>query len=111
MEGLHRNGVAPAEIAALQADLGYFPAKERALLRLAESMTVDLSAAAARAVEARRAGWTDAEIAEAILIAGFTNMNTRIAEAFALPPDKWHPFTTDATFPMLRCSAESAPKG
>jgi alkylhydroperoxidase family enzyme len=106
VEGLHRNGIAPAEIAALQADLDYFPEKERTLLRVAESMTVDPSTAAARVVEAKRAGWSDAEVAEAILLAGFTNMNTRIAEAFALPPDKWHPFTNDAKLPLLRCAAE-----
>lgn len=105
MEVLHQEGVDAATIAGLQGDLGSLPlaAEERALIELAERMTVDPPSAAAAVVRARELGWTDKQLADAIFLVSYFNMTTRIAEAFALPPDSRHPFEPGGALPMLRC--------
>jgi hypothetical protein len=51
------------------------------------------------------AGWSNEEVAQAIFVVAAFNMLTRIADAFALPPDASHPFEPGAKLPMLRCGA------
>ena len=94
-----------AAITAIQTDLKQFKGdpKQLALLRLAEVLTVDPPSAAPTVVAAVEAGWTHEEVAEAIFVVSQFNMMTRIAVAFALPPDDIHPFSADDRLPMLTC--------
>ena len=53
--------------------------------------------------KAVEAGWSEAEVAHAIFVVSYFNMVTRIAEAFALPPDEGHPYDPATVLPLLRC--------
>ena len=94
VEGLRRSGVDSRTIARLQTSVEAIEAapKERALLMLAATLTrsPQRSAPAVRAAVA--AGWSSEEVAEAIFLVSFFNMVTRVAKAFALPPDELHFF-------------------
>ncbi len=79
--------------------------RERAFILLAQSLTRDPGASPPAVVAARQAGWADREVAEAIFFVSYFNMLTRIASAFALPPDESHPFPPGATMPLLRCAS------
>jgi hypothetical protein len=43
-------------------------------------------------------------VALAVFLVSYFNMRTRIANAFALPPDERHPYDPSAILPLLRCS-------
>jgi len=90
----------------LQGDLARatIDAKDRALLALAETLTLDPSASPERVRAAVRAGWSHEQVADAIFVVSVFNMMTRIADAFALPPDASHPFPANAKLPMRRCT-------
>ena len=105
MEGLHDNGFDDATIAAVQVapDEVVLAPKEAALYALAEALTVAPAQSAGSVLAAKAAGWRDEELADAVLIAAYFNMLTRIADAFALPPDESHPYVPGATLPMLEC--------
>ena len=94
-----------ALIAALQTDLARaaLSPKELALLRLGEVLTLDPHASPAAVAAARTAGWSDQEVADAIFLVSVFNMMTRIADAFALPPDASHPYDPAGTIPMASC--------
>ena len=104
---LENEGLSGDHILQLQADIAAsdFSAKEKTLLLLAERMTVDPSSAHVQVGPALAAGWSEAEVAQAIFVAGYFNMVNRIAEAFALPPDVDHPFDPAPEFPFLHCGA------
>jgi alkylhydroperoxidase family enzyme len=106
VEGLHNAGFDEEKVAALQSDFesGGFSEQELAFLRLAEQLTLypESSANATRA--ACEVGWSNEEVAQAIFVISYYNMVTRIADAFALPPDDNHPYDPGAPLPMLRCS-------
>ncbi|UCG52908.1 MAG: hypothetical protein JSW58_04950 [Candidatus Latescibacterota bacterium] len=105
MGGLHEAGVADELIAGIQGDLAELPvtAKDLALLQLAERLTTDVASSAESTRAAREAGWSESEVANAIFIVSYFNMVTRIAEAFALPPDENHPYDPQTKLPMIRC--------
>ena len=90
-------------LAALQTDLrGYkAPAKERAMLELAEAVTIDPEASPASLRAAAKAGWSNEEVAKAVFFVSYFNMVTRIAASMALPPDEMHEFSPDAPLPLL----------
>lgn len=104
---LENDGLSQAQIRQLQTDIagGDFSEKEKALLLLAEQITVDPSSAHAGVGRALAADWTQAEVAQAIFVAAYFNMLNRISEAFALPPDTDHPFDPSPSFPLLHCGA------
>ena len=104
---LESEGLSGDHILQLQADIAAsdFSAKEKTLLLLAERMTVDPSSAHAQVGPALAAGWTEAEVAQAIFVVAYFNMLNRIAEAFALPPDVDHQFDPAPEFPFLQCGA------
>jgi alkylhydroperoxidase family enzyme len=108
VEGLHESGLSDEGISSLQIELDeeLFSPEDLALLRLAEQLTLDPSAAEAATYEALAIGWSEREVAQAIFIVAYFNMVTRIADAFALPPDVTHPYDPDTVLPMLRCSEE-----
>lgn len=103
MEGLHEAGVDDEVIAAIQVDLLSVDVsrKEKALLRLAEDLTLNPAIAAGAVQEAVDAGWSNEEIAHAIFLVSYFNMATRIVDAFNLPPDEYHQFDPNETLPML----------
>lgn len=102
---LEKDGLPEKEILALQTDIAGsdFSDKEKALLLLAERMTVDPSSAYMQVGPALSAGWTEAEVSQAIFVAAYFNMLNRISEAFAFPPDVDHPFDPSPEFPILKC--------
>ena len=104
---LEQEGLSTDQVLSLQTDIeqGDFSEKEKALLLLAERMTVDPAAAHTRVPPALAAGWTEAEVAQAIFVAAYFNMLNRIAEAFALPPDEDHPFDAMPQFPFVSCGS------
>jgi len=77
--------------------------KEKAVLSLAERLTVSPSLAGGYVRAAIEAGWTHEEVAQVIFFVSYMNMMNRIAQAFQLPPDQWHPYDADGTLPMVRC--------
>jgi alkylhydroperoxidase family enzyme len=97
-----------AQLTALQMNLDAFDttAKERALLKLAEQLTVSPHSVAASVAKARTAGWSDAELAETVYLVSEYNMLTRIYAGFTLPPDEMHPYEPTAALPLLRCAAQ-----
>lgn len=101
-------GLSEDEIFALQLDIqsSPFSEKDRTLLKLAESLTLDPMIAAPATRSALSAGWSEAEVAQAVFIVSYFNMVTRIAQAFALPPDDGHQFNPDASLPMLPGAAD-----
>lgn len=111
MEVLHERKVKEEVIVALQVDLEHadVPEKDRALLRLAERLTVAPGEAADAVKAALAAGWTEREVADAILFTGAYNMYVRIAVGFGLPADHEHPVPPDATIPMKRCESPKKP--
>ena len=104
---LENEGLSAIQILQLQSDIASsdFTDKEKTLLLLAERMTVDPSLAHAHVGPALAAGWSEAEVAQAIFVSAYFNMLNRIAEAFALPQDVDHPFDPAPEFPFLRCGA------
>jgi alkylhydroperoxidase family enzyme len=102
---LIKEGVSEDIILGLQTDIAKsaFSEKEKALLLLAERITVNPSSAHVRVAPALEAGWTEAEVAQAVFVASYFNMLNRISEAFALPPDEDHPFDPAPVFPILTC--------
>jgi alkylhydroperoxidase family enzyme len=98
-------GASDELILALQLDLDKADVskKERALLLLAEILTLSPHGAGEAVIKALEAGWSHQEVADAIFLVSYFNMLTRIADAFALPPDEYHPFEPDAGVPMLHC--------
>jgi alkylhydroperoxidase family enzyme len=104
---LESEGLSERQIVQLQTDIAgsEFSTKDKALLVLAEQMTVDPPSASAHVSAALAAGWSEAEVAQAIFVAAYFNMLNRIAEAFALPPDADHPFDPAPEFPFHSCGA------
>jgi alkylhydroperoxidase family enzyme len=104
---LENEGLSGDQILQLQTDIAAsdFSAKEKTLLLLAERMTVNPSSGHAQVGPALAAGWSEAEVAQAIFVAAYFNMLNRIAEAFALPPDVGHRFDPAPDFPFLHCRA------
>jgi alkylhydroperoxidase family enzyme len=105
VEGLHEEGVSQEDILAVQGnltDLG-LSKQTQALLILAEGVTLEPATAAEWVNPALEAGCSEEEIAHAIFIVSYFNMVTRIAEAFALPPDQSHPFDPSAPLPLAEC--------
>jgi len=104
---LEQEGVSEDVIVGLQTGIAAADVseKEKALLRLAEEVTVNPSAGHTRVAAALQAGWTEGEVAQAVFVTGYFNMLNRIAEAFVLPPDQDHPFGPAPEFPMSRCAA------
>jgi alkylhydroperoxidase family enzyme len=102
---LEKDGLSEKQILALQTDIAGsdFSDKEKALLLLSERMTVDPSSAYTQVGPALSAGWTEAEVSQAIFVAAYFNMLNRISEAFAFPPDEDHPFDPSPEFPILKC--------
>jgi len=90
-------------LAALQTDLTRYQAsnKEKALLKLAEAITINPKDSSVFVRLAVRAGWSDEQVAETIFVASYYNMLSRIAVSFALPPDKTHSYPLGATLPLL----------
>lgn len=106
MEGLHQEGVAESTIVALQQgaiDTLPLPGKDRALLHLAERLTVAPATAGPAVRAATAQGWSETEVADAIFYVSHINMLSRIAVAFGLPPDATHPYSPDAPLPMRSC--------
>ena len=103
MEGLHEAGVDDEVIAAIQVDLLSVDVsrKEKALLRLAEDLTLNPAIAAGAVQEAVDAGWSNKQIAHAIFLVSYFNMATRIVDAFNHPPNEDHHFDPNETLPML----------
>jgi uncharacterized peroxidase-related enzyme len=106
---LEQEGVSEEVIVGLQTDIAAADVseKEKALLRLAEEITVNPSAGHTRVAAALEAGWTEREVAQAIFVTGYFNMLNRIAEAFVLPSDQDHPFGPAPVFPMAKCAGAS----
>ncbi len=106
MEVLRRRGTDKQTLIALQTDPGRVnaPPKEKALLLLAAAITRDPGSSPQAVLDARSAGWTADEVAEAIFIISMYNMANRVAVAFALPPDAAHPYDPAARIPILTCS-------
>lgn len=104
---LEGEGLSEDQIVQLQTDIGgsEFSDKEKALLVLAERITINPPSASALVAPALAAGWSEAEVAQAIFVAAYFNMLNRIAEAFALPPDADHPFDPTSEFPFHSCGA------
>lgn len=107
---LQQQGASEDLVVGLQADIAAadISDKEKALLRLAEEVTVNPSAGHTRVAAALRAGWTESEVAQAIFVTAYFNMLNRIAEAFVLPPDQDHPFDPAPAFPMSGCADDSS---
>ena len=105
MEGLREEGVSQENILAVQGDLADLELGEQmqALLMLAEAVTLEPAKAAEWVNPALEAGCSEKEIAHAIFVVSYFNMVTRIAEAFALPPDISHPFDPSAPLPLVEC--------
>lgn len=105
MDVLHEEGFSDEVIEELQGAIeeSSFPEKDKALLLLAETLTVDPPAAAMATREAVRAGWSETEVAHAIFLVSYYNMLTRIVKAFDLPPDEGHPYDPAMVLPMMRC--------
>jgi alkylhydroperoxidase family enzyme len=105
VEGLREAGLSDEAIAALQGDFTEhdFTPKERALLQLAEQLTCDPASSGACTRSALVSGWTANEVAHAIFTISYFNMVSRIADAFALPPDANHPYDPETVLPMIRC--------
>jgi uncharacterized peroxidase-related enzyme len=82
-------GGSPEVVCALQhggLDEQLFDASERALLHFAGKVNTNSSAIARADVDsAMRAGWTEAQVAEAVHIAGLFAAFNRIANGFGLP--------------------------
>lgn len=102
---LLEEGLSEEDILALQLDIenSTFSEKDKTLLLLAEEITVNPSLAHIQVGKALEAGWTEAEVAQAIFVVSYFNMLNRISEAFAFPPDEDHSFDPAPTFPMLTC--------
>ena len=98
-------GLSKKEILELQTDIknSNFTDKEKALLTLAEQITLQPSTAHKSIGPAIDAGWSNDDVAQAIFIVSYYNMLNRISEAFALPPDKGHRFNPNFTLPMTDC--------
>jgi alkylhydroperoxidase family enzyme len=98
-------GASDELIVALQVDPAEADVsdKERALLLLAERLTLAPPGADEAVITALEAGWSHQEVADAIFLVSYFNMLTRIANAFALPPDEFHAFDPEAVVPMLHC--------
>jgi alkylhydroperoxidase family enzyme len=108
VEGLHEEGFSTEAIAELQSAIeeSSFSKKDKALLLLAETLTVDPPSAGVATREALEAGWSEKEVAHAIFLVSYFNMVTRIANAFDLPPDETHPYDPATVLPMMRCREE-----
>ncbi len=108
MEVLRRSGTDQQTLIDLQTDVSRVRAspKERALLKLAAAITSAPEAAARAVLDASAAGWTREEVTEAIFVTSLYNMVNRVAVAFALPPDRAHPYDPGSRIPMLSCSAK-----
>jgi len=102
---LKGEGLSEEEITSLQRDIkqSKFSAKEKALLRVAETATKDLQHSPQMVRDAVQAGWTEEEVAHAIFVISYFNMLNRIAVAFALPPDPTHRFNPSGQLPMTIC--------
>jgi alkylhydroperoxidase family enzyme len=107
VEGLREAEVDAELIAAIQGDLAAAPLTppELAMLQLAERLTLEPAAVVPAVRDAKAAGWLDEEVAHAIFLISYFNMVTRIANAFALPPDDSHPFNPAATLPLWECES------
>ena len=105
VEVLKREGYSDDNLVALQANLDDYKCdlKEKALLVLAEQLTINPSTSGDYIKNAIEQGWTEEEIANTIFFISYMNMVNRIAVAFGLPPDDTHPYDTDAGIPMLKC--------
>ena len=93
---LAMQGCTPEMIGAMQdgkLDPQRFPPEELALLQFAAKVNASSSAVSRADVEAAmQAGWTEAQIAEAVHIVGLFAAFNRIANGFGLPspyPDGW----------------------
>jgi alkylhydroperoxidase family enzyme len=108
VEGLHEAGLPDQAIAALQGDFTVydFTPRENSLLQLADRLTCDPASSAASTRAALASGWTAREVAHAIFVVSYFNMLSRIADAFALPPDATHPYDPEAQLPILRCGGD-----
>jgi alkylhydroperoxidase family enzyme len=106
VEGLHQEGADEKLVAALQMDLrnAELSEKDAAMMRLAEAMTSHPQESRSAVQSAKRAGWSDEEVEDAVFFISYFNMRTRIMVAFDQPPDAHHPFRLGAAIPMLRCS-------
>jgi len=102
---LNADGQADSLVLELQGDIvgSSLTPKVKAVLLLAEQLTVRPTQTGEYVREAIDADWTYEEIAQVIFFVSYMNMMNRIAQAFRLPPDHWHPYDTDSTLPMLRC--------
>jgi len=105
VEGLHEQGVSEEVILALQEDraAAVLPEPADALMQLAEGLTLDPAHSENQVAAALAAGWAEHEVAHAIFIVSYFNMVTRIADAFTLPPDPYHPYDPAGSLPMIRC--------
>ena len=105
VEGLRQNGVDKNTIAQLQIDPNQLETsqKERAILILAQTMTQRPKDSEPAVRAAISAGWSNDQVAEVIFLVSYFNMVTRVAKAFAYPPDNLHPFDPGGELPMLKC--------
>lgn len=79
-----RRGVADDEIAALgdqERWKGTFPPEEIVLLELATRLCHDSHDIPAELIERLHQYWSDAELAEILMVAGQANMNNRVGSA------------------------------
>lgn len=97
--------VSKEEIVNLQTNIegAKLPEKEKALLLMAKAITLMPETSARSVSRAQEVGWSDRELANAILIVSHFNMKTRILTAFDLGPDSDHLYKSDQKLPMTSC--------
>ena len=102
---LRQQGYSDSDMVALQTNLKDYKCdnKEKALLILAEQLTINPSTSGEYVKNAKKEGWTEEEIANTIFFISYLNMMNRIAVAFGLPPDDNHPYDPETKIPMLKC--------
>lgn len=104
-KALNGDGSSDSLMTALQNGIGSFDfdPKQKAALLLAERLTVYPSQSGSHVKNAVNAGWAHEQVAQLIFFVSYMNMMNRIAQAFDLPPDDYHPYDPDGRLPMLRC--------
>ncbi len=102
-------GRAEDDIVKLQTDIDAttLTDKEKALLRLALTLTQNPAAVAPDVEAARAAGWTDEQLAQTIHVAAAWNYTNRFVAAFGVQRDWLHPFDADAQFPIRTAGTEA----
>lgn len=105
VQELSKLNVPQTTIKALQTNLSQvnLTEKEKVLYLMAKEITIHPGTSSKAVKDASKVGWTDRELANAILIVSYFNYKNRVRNAFDIGPDKKHPYKPEQKLPLVSC--------